>query len=163
MASAPRRPDAAMRSRHLARAALVQRTVDETEPKQLSRRTLDLPLRLHALRFLVFLRRQLPRRLLSETAVIVRRQDLAGHRRRRLHHEPADLVSELGEHRGAVALGCFVRPDDNLFGGGDGLARLLRLDARGRGAGFLDQLLPLGVGFASGCPGAPPRSAPAPP
>ena len=47
----------------------------------------------------------------------------------------------------AFALGGFVRPDDNLFGGGDRLARLLRLDAGGRRAGFLDQLLALAVGL----------------
>ena len=54
---------------------------------------------------------------------------------------------ELREHRGAVALGCFVRPDDDLFGGGDGLTRLFRLDSGGRRAGVLDQLLSLAVGF----------------
>ena len=53
--------------------------------------------------------RQLPRGLLREPAVIVRRQDLAGHRRGRLHDEPADLALELGEHARALALGRLAR------------------------------------------------------
>ena len=40
-----------------------------------------------------------------------------------------------------------MRPGDDLFGGGDRLPRLLRLDARGRRARFLDQPLALGVGL----------------
>ena len=73
--------------------------------------------------------------------MVVRRQHFSGDRRRRLHDEPPDLAPQLGEHAGAIAFGRLVRPDEDLFGGGDGLPRLLGLDARRRGAGFLDQLL----------------------
>ena len=87
------------------------------------------------------------RRLLGEAALIVGRQDLAGDRRRRLHDQPADLALELGEHLRAVALGGLARPDEDLLGGRDRLLRFLGLHARGRRAGFLDQLLALGVGL----------------
>ena len=66
-------------------------------------------------------------RLFGQPPVIVGRQNLAGHRRRRLHDEPADLALELGEHARALALGGFARADEDLLGGGDRLPRLLRL------------------------------------
>ena len=79
--------------------------------------------------------------------MVLRRQDLAGDRCRGLHDESSDLAFELGEHAGAVALGGFARPDHDLFGRGDRLPGFLCLDTGGRRAGFLDQLLSLGIGF----------------
>jgi hypothetical protein len=46
-----------------------------------------------------------------------------------------------------VLFGGFAGLDDNLLGGGDGLLRLLFLDAGGGGAGLLDELVRLRVGL----------------
>ena len=77
----------------------------------------------------------------GQAPLIFRRQNLAGHRGGGLHHQPADLAFELGEHAVVFLSGGFARLDHNLFGGRDGLLRFLLLQARGCGAGFLDELV----------------------
>ena len=73
--------------------------------------------------------------------MVVGRQYFSRDRRRGLHDEAPDFAPELAEHARAVALGCLARPDEHLLGGGNGLPRLFSLDARRRGARFLDQCL----------------------
>ena len=63
----------------------------------------------------------------------------------------------------ALALGGLVRPDEDLFGRGHRLLRFLGLDAGGRGAGLLDQLLAFGVGLRQDVLPLAPRSRPARP
>ena len=95
--------------------------------------------------------------------MILRREDLAGHGRGRLHDEPADLLFELGEHPVAIPIGGFMGAQHNLFGGGSCFARLLRLDPGGRGARFVDQLLSLSVSLRQHFQRATFRSGPTPP
>src|SRR6266850_6120049 len=92
-------------------------------------------------RLLIFmgLRRNSPRGLLGESALIFRRQNLAGHRGGRLHHQPTDLALELGEHAVMVSGGGFACTDRDLFRGRDGLLGLLLPHPGGGGPGLIDQ------------------------
>src|SRR5262249_11625600 len=68
---------------------------------------------------------KLPGRFLGQSVLIVRRQDLAGHRRHRPHDQLAHLVFEFGEHAVVVLLGGLAGFVQDLFGGGMGFLRLL--------------------------------------
>ena len=85
------------------------------------------------------------RGLLGQAALIFRRQDLAGHRGSRLHHQPADLPFEFGEHALVVLGGGFACLDHDQFRGRDGLLRFPFLQAGGGGPGLLDELGRLGI------------------
>jgi len=94
---------------HVPDAVLVEPAVHPAKAEQLSASRFA--------RLLIFmgLRRNSPRGLLGESALIFRRQNLAGHRGGRLHHQPTDLALELGEHAVMVSGGGFACTDRDLF------------------------------------------------
>ena len=84
--SAPRRPDAATRAATCRTRAASSRPSTRQSRNRCARVRLAFRVDLHR-------SPQLPGGLLRQPPVIVRRQHLAGDRRRRLHDEPADLAA----------------------------------------------------------------------
>src|SRR5262249_33939019 len=97
----------------------------------------------HLTRAGVHLRAQLPGRLLRQTTMVVRRQDLAGHGRRRLDDEPADFGPQLAGHPRVLPRGRVAVLADDLLGRGDRSLRLDFLQTLRRFARLLDELLRL--------------------
>ena len=111
--SEPRRVEVGIRWATCAHAVLVEDAVDEATPETAAAPRVSSVGSLFIVSFLLArrrLRRQLPGRLFREPLVIVRRQDLAGHRGRRLDDESSDFAPELGAHPLVIAFGGFVRP-----------------------------------------------------
>jgi hypothetical protein len=132
-------------SRNQSDAVGIQPLIDQTQSEQLSRGPPGSSGRFHG-------SSQLPGGLLGQAAVILGRQDFARHRCGRLDNEPANFAPEFGQHARVVPFSCLAGSDENLFGRSHRFPGFFRLDARGRGTGFLYQLLSLRTGFRQHIP-----------
>src|SRR5262245_49410319 len=91
--------------------------------------------------------RQLTGRFFCQTPLVVCRQDLAGNRRGRAHHQTAYFLLQLGEHPSMILRCSLSRPGHDLFSISDRLLRFLLAQAGGGPASIFHELTCCAVGL----------------
>src|SRR5215510_4326282 len=123
----------------------IHRSVDMTQPKQLSGFTFNLFAPLHSL--YASSCSQLPGRLLCQSALIFGRQDLSGYCCTCLYNKVTYLPFQLSQHTLVILGRGFMRLGKDLFSSSSGLLGLLLSKASGAIAGVTDELCSLGIGL----------------
>src|SRR6185312_16848953 len=69
--------------------------------------------------------RNLPGSFFRQSLLVFRRQNLAGHRRRGLHHQAAHFLLQVGQHTRVIRSRGFAGLGDDLFRGSNGFLRFI--------------------------------------